>query len=152
MATIQDLLNDLNKINKDNQISIFQPSGLGVQPNFHITEIGKTTKNFVDCGGNKRTTTNTTLQIWVANDREHRLTVGKLIKIIEAGKDLVSDEDEIVFEYDNGYTLGLFGIELCQILDTVFNIFLSKRKAACLAPDQCGITAENNCCGNKGCC
>jgi hypothetical protein len=152
MATIQDLIRDLKNSNKDNHIAIFQPSGLAVQSNFHITEIGKTTKHFVDCGGDERKTTNTTLQIWVANDKDHRLTVGKLLKIIEAGNELVSDEDEIIFEYDNGYTLGLFGVELCQILDTVFNIFLSKRKAACLAPDQCGIKPQSSCCGNKGCC
>ena len=82
------------------------------------------------------------------------MTVEKFLKIIEAGKHLVNDEDQIVFEYDNNHTIGLYGVGLIQKLEHFFNIYLVQKRAACLAPDRCGVVApaSKSCCGSKGCC
>lgn len=151
MLTIQDLLRDLNKADKNARVSIFLPSGTSIACHFHVTEIGKTVKKFVDCGGVKRELSNTTFQVWVANDYEHKLTVERFLQIIEAGKDLVDDEDGIVFEYDNN-TINLYSVNSVQVLEHFFYIYLGNVKANCLAPDKCGIKQENSCCGSKGCC
>ena len=153
MATLNDLLTALKRAKPESLVGIYTPSGVSVPCHFHITEIGQTIKNFVDCGGVKRQTTNTTFQVWVADDYDHKLTVEKLTKIINAGHDLINPEDEIVVEFDNKYTIGLYGVESTQILDEFVNIYLSKIKANCLAPDKCGIKPKTvTCCGSKGCC
>jgi len=155
MATLKELLDELNQKDKDCRVAIYTPSGLSVPCHFHITEIGRTTKKFVDCGGVERVTSNTTFQIWVADDTDHKMSVGKFVNIIEAGKDLVNAEDQIVFEYDNNHTIGLYGVYLFQRLDHFFNIFLVQKRANCLAPDKCKVNVEpatKQCCGPKGCC
>ena len=153
MATLKELVSELKQSDLECRISIYTPSGLGVPCHFHITEIGRTVKSFVDCGGVKRETGDTTFQVWVADDTEHRMTVGKFLKIIESGKDLVNDEEQLVFEHDNNYTIGLYGVAMIQRLEHFFNIFLSPKRANCLAPDKCGIQPKNvTCCGSKGCC
>jgi hypothetical protein len=155
MATLKDLVYDLKKADPECRIAIYTPSGLSVPCHFHITEIGRTAKKFVDCGGVERETSDTTFQIWVAEDTDHKMTVGKFLNIIEAGSYLVDEEDQIVFEYDNNHTIGLYGISLIQQLEHFFNMFLVQKRANCLAPDKCGVKPEQmpkTCCGNKGCC
>ena len=155
MATLTELLSELNQADSNLNVSIYTPSGLGVPSHFHITEIGRTTKNFVDCGGTKRTESNTSFQVWVANDVDHRVTVGKLVKIIESGIGLVDENDQIVFEYDNSHTINLYGIQKIQRLESAFNIFLSQMRTNCLAPDKCKVKPEQmpkKCCAGKGCC
>lgn len=153
MATLKDLSIRLNEQNHDCRVGIYTPSGLSVPCHFHITEIGCTSKKFVDCGGVKRETISTTFQIWVADDTDHKMTVGKFLEIIKAGKELVNEDDEIVFEYDNGYTIGLYDVGNIQNLEHFLNIFLVNKRANCLAPDKCGIKVQEiSCCGSKGCC
>ena len=155
MATLTDLLSELNQADGNLSISIFTPSGLGIASHYHITEIGRTTKNFVDCGGTKRSDSHTSFQIWVANDTDHRVRVSKLVKIIESGLGLVDASDQVVFEYDNNHSIILYGIEKIQRLEYAFNIFLSKLRTNCLAPDKCNVAPEQmpkKCCGPKGCC
>ncbi len=153
MATVADLLFELKKVDGGLNISIFTPSGLSIPSHFHITEIGRTTKNFVDCGGTRRSDSHTSFQVWVANDKDHRLTVDKFIKIIEAGSDLVEEGDQAIFEYDSGHSISLYGIEMIQTLESIVNIFLSKTTTNCLAQDKCGINLNKiESCSGKGCC
>ena len=155
MATLKDLLADLKRTDPECRVAIYTPSGLSVPCHFHITEIGRTAKKFVDCGGTERETSDTTFQVWVAEDTDHKMTVGKFLKIIEAGSYLVDEEDQIIFEYDNNHTIGLYGVGMIQRLEHFFNIFLLQKRANCLAPDKCGVKPEQmpkTCCGNKGCC
>jgi hypothetical protein len=51
-----------------------QTSGLNVAAHYHITEIGLVLKNYVDCGGIVRQERKATMQIWLANDTDHRLS------------------------------------------------------------------------------
>lgn len=104
---------------------------------FHITEVGLTTKHFIDCGGTVRTEKNISFQLWVANDIEHRLSPSKLAGIINKSSALWHSEDlNIEIEYQ-AITIGRYDVALNE---DVF-ILLNKR-TDCLAKDHCGIPIE----------
>lgn len=122
-----------------------------VPEHFHVTEIGIVTKHFIDCGGTVRNEKKANFQLWDANDYEHRLKPGKLLKIISLSEDVLGMEDlEIEVEYQSTtigkYDLGFDGNDF---------ILLSKT-TACLAQDNCGTPKqkeETSCCTpNSGCC
>jgi len=90
------------------------PDGDFVPPHFHVTEVGRVRKDFVDCGGIRRSTSACVLQLWTADDTDHRLVSGRLSMIPGPADDLFADaEFEVEVEYDRGvlanYPLG--GIE-----------------------------------------
>ena len=39
-------------------------NGSEVPPHFHITEVGKITRHFIDCGGIERNETKVNFQLW----------------------------------------------------------------------------------------
>src|SRR5689334_16749533 len=100
-------LSELTKILSENQekpILVMLPDDRVIPAYFHITEIGRATKNFIDCGGTKRSSDTCILQVWVANDVDHRLTVPKLLKIIEAGTELFDlAKLPVEVEYSDGF-------------------------------------------------
>ena len=55
------------------------PDGSLVPRHFHVTEVGKITKHFIDCGGTIRNEEVVNFQLWEANDYDHRLHPEKLI-------------------------------------------------------------------------
>jgi hypothetical protein len=136
--------------------SFIQLSGLPVAAHYHITEIGLVLKNYVDCGGVVRQERKATMQIWLAQDVKHRLSVEKLLGIIEKSEQLFGlKEEELEIEYQ-GQTIEHYGL---AIQDFGFQ-FIAKQ-TTCLAPDHCGIPNEQlpedlkkgSCCApNSGCC
>ncbi len=112
------------------------PDGTRVPSHFHVTEIGKVNKHFIDCGGTERQETVVNFQLWVAEDYDHRLQPEKLGTIIEmAEKSLDLPDAEIEVEYQ-GATIQKFGLQ--------FNgkdFELTAQQTDCLAKDQCGIPA-----------
>lgn len=48
------------------------PNGEKVPAHFHVTEIGKISKNFIDCGGTVRHEDVVNFQLWSADDVNHR--------------------------------------------------------------------------------
>ena len=44
-----------------------------VPSHFHVTEVGKITKHFIDCGGTVRNEEVVNFQLWQADDYDHRL-------------------------------------------------------------------------------
>ncbi|MES2554594.1 MAG: DUF6428 family protein [Bacteroidota bacterium] len=113
------------------------PDGSFVPEHFHVTEVGNIQKHFIDCGGTIRKETVVNFQLWNANDYDHRLKPGKLLKIIELSEEKLGIEDnEIEVEYQ-GETIGKYNLD--------FNgkhFVLSPKQTACLASDSCGIPAE----------
>ena len=77
--TLQEFKNQLQNLDT---IFFKLPNETIVPPYFHITEIGRVTKNFIDCGGVLRKEEKASVQLWTANDFEHRLSPEKLINII----------------------------------------------------------------------
>ncbi len=117
-----------------NDVSFQLENGTRVPEHFHVTEVGFVTKKFIDCGGVIRTEHKVNLQLWNADDFEHRLKPTKLLNIIKLSEELLGIEDaEIEVEYQEN-TIGKY--------DLTFNdgsFVLVNKTTACLAEDQCGI-------------
>ena len=141
-------------------LHIMLPDGDFVPAHFHVTEIGRVHKQFVDCGGTKRESTTCVVQAWVAADTEHRLTAGKLAKIVELAAPILKDDDmSVEIEYEAGvisqYPLG--GVE---VTPAGLLLMLGSKHTDCLAPDRCGIPVlaaaasakPKGSCGTSGCC
>ena len=132
------------------------PSGENVPAHFHVTEVGKVTKDFVDCGGVRRTEHTCVLRTLVANDVEHRLTADKLARILDLTAQLdLSAGLPVEFEIQ-GNTVQIFSLDQCRLDETHLTLSLIAKQTACLAPDKCGIgdalpTLDSSC-GDSGCC
>lgn len=146
-------------LNEAQQIAFQLPDGSLVPSHFHVTEVGKVTKHFIDCGGTVRHETKANFQLWEANDYDHRLHPEKLVKIINLAQRTLDMEDlEIEVEYQ-GETIGKYD------LDWDGKVFsLRSKQTDCLAKDLCGVTdrgktldlsamtANNACKPGFGCC
>jgi len=146
-----------NQLSQLDQIAFSLPDGSLVPSHFHVTEVGKVVKHFIDCGGTERLETVVNFQLWEANDYDHRLHPEKLVSIIELSESKLGLPDaEIEVEYQAG-TIGKFGID--------FNgtqFVLTNKMTDCLAQDACGIPQEkpkvkiseiqNSCAPGSGCC
>jgi hypothetical protein len=114
------------------------PNGDLVPNHFHVTEVGKVTKHFIDCGGMVRTEEVVNFQLWEANDYDHRLHPEKLVHIIELSeKKLGLPEADIEVEYQMKDTIGKFNLEFDGT-----NFLLTSKLTDCLAKDNCGIPTE----------
>jgi len=126
-----------NKLNGLETISFQLPNGELVPNHFHVTEVGKITKHFIDCGGTVRKEEVVNFQLWNANDYDHRLHPEKLVNIIALSEKVLGIEDlEVEVEYQ-GDTIGKFGLD--------FNgksFLLTNKQTDCLAKDACGIPVE----------
>ncbi len=140
------------------QIAFELPDGNLVPEHFHVTEVGKISKNFIDCGGTLREEEKISFQLWEENDYNHRLHPEKLVHIIALAKDKLQLPDaEIEVEYQgnsiNKFHLGFNGKHF-QLLNT---------QTTCLAKENCGIPAKkpkiklselqnSSCAPDSGCC
>jgi len=131
------------------------PDGSILPPHFHVTEIGRVTKHFIDCGGTERKEERANFQLWEAGDYDHRLAPQKFLHILDVCKNVLGDEDyDIEVEYQQS-TIGKFGLDFDG---TTF--LLTNKYTACLAQDACGIPdkpdqeSDNFCTSTSanGCC
>ncbi len=134
------------------------PNGELVPNHFHVTEVGRVTKNFIDCGGTVRNEEIVNFQLWKADDYDHRLHPEKLINIIELSEKLLNIADlDIEVEYQ-GSTIGKYGLDFDGT-----NFLLTTTLTDCLAKDKCGIPEkpkvkiaeikqQTSCTPNSGCC
>ncbi|ALJ04318.1 hypothetical protein APS56_03810 [Pseudalgibacter alginicilyticus] len=126
-----------SKLSQLETIAFQLPNGELVPNHFHVTEVGKITKHFIDCGGTVRHEDVVNFQLWNANDYDHRLHPEKLLKIIELSeKTLGISDSEIEVEYQ-GDTIGKFGLDFDGA-----NFLLINKQTDCLAKDNCGIPVE----------
>ena len=119
------------------EVKFILPNGSTVPENFHVTEVGVITKNFIDCGGTVRNEKVTNFQLWNANDLDHRLKPQKLIDIILLSEKVLGMEDlEVEVEYQSD-TIGKYELEYRE-----GNFLLASKQTNCLASDKCGIPKE----------
>jgi hypothetical protein len=112
------------------------PDGTFVPAHFHVTEVGKFDKHFIDCGGTVRHEKTVNFQLWEAGDFDHRLAPQKLNAIIALSEKLLGIEDsEIEVEYQ-GDTIGKYSLS-----HDGRNFQLIAKQTACLASDTCGTSA-----------
>ncbi len=133
-------LSEVKLILKKLDIIDFQlPNKELVPSHFHVTEVGKITKHFIDCGGTLRNEETVNFQLWNANDYDHRLHPEKLLNIIELSQNLFGIADlEIEVEYQ-GDTIQKFGLDFDGK-----NFLLTSKQTDCLAKDKCGIDNYRN--------
>jgi len=110
------------------------PDGSLVPAHFHVTEVGKITKDFIDCGGVRRHEEVANFQLWDANDYDHRLHPEKLVKIIELSQKVLGLGDLPVEVEYQGATIGKYGLAFDG---KVFQ--LTSKQTDCLAKDNCGV-------------
>ena len=116
-----------------------------VPAHYHITEIGRVHKDFIDCGGTVRSLTSCMLQVWVATDVDHRLETTKLAKIMEIARPLLKLDDlPVEVEYEDA-VVAQYPLAGAEVTPSGILLYLGTKHTACLAPEKCGV-------GGEGCC
>lgn len=134
-------------------LHLMLPDGSFVPAHFHVTEVGRVHKDFIDCGGTRRSTAACVLQVWVADDSDHRLDTSKLARIIEVGTPLFhSMIIPVEVEYEQG-AVSQYPVRQAEVTPSGVLLHLGSKRTACLAQDRCGVgAAEVACCPTPGCC
>ncbi len=124
-----------------------------VPPHFHVTEVGRVLKDFVDCGGTVRHSASCLLQVWVANDVAHRMDTTKLARIIRKGMELFETTAiPLEIEYENGM-ISQYPVQDIEVSPSGLVLRLGTKHTACLAPDRCGLRLDVlPSCSTTGCC
>jgi hypothetical protein len=121
----------------DASIRFLLPNGEFVPIHAHVTEVARIDKRFVDCGGTLRNDSLCRLQTWFSDDVDHRLTAGKLLKILEKAKSFLATDDlEVDVEHEIGF-ISQFPLESVEISPSEIVLTLTERHTACLAPEKC---------------
>ncbi len=109
-------------------------------------------KRFIDCGGTRRIQSACALQVWVADDRAHRLAAGKLAGIVHMAHDLLGEDDlEVEVEYERG-VIWQYPVVSAERQEGLVVFRLGLKHTDCLAPDRCGIPAAGSAAAKPGCC
>lgn len=134
-------------------VHLMLPDHSFVPAHFHVTEVGRVQKDFIDCGGTVRSTTACVLQVWVAQDHDHRLDTTKLAHIVRLAAPLLKATDlPVEVEYENG-AVSQFPVTEAEVTPSGVLLHLGTKHTACLAQDRCGVgAAETACCATSGCC
>lgn len=147
--TLFELKSNLKLVN---QLLFKLPNGEFVPEHFHVTEVALVQKNFIDCGATLRNESVISLQLWNANDYNHRLHPEKLVHIIELSeKHLALPNLNVVVEYQ-GATIETYNLEFNGIEFELKSMFTN-----CLAQENCGVEPAKNeteqaCIPGGGCC
>lgn len=148
---LSDFKNHLHS-SADKQVGFVFDDGESIPTQFHVTEVGHVTKNFIDCGGTVRSAAHVQLQVWLGNDEDHRLSAGKLAKIIDLAKPLLpSDDLDVEVEYES-CVISQYTVESAAVVDDQIVFRLGDKHTDCLAKEACGIEAAGAAKGASGCC
>ena len=134
-------------------IHMMLPDESFVPAHFHVTEVGRVHKDFIDCGGTVRSTTTCVLQVWVAQDFDHRLDTTKLAKVLQLAAPLLKSTDlPVEVEYEDK-AVTQFPVSDVEATPSGLLFHLGTKHTACLAMDQCGVGAVvASGCASPGCC
>ena len=150
--TLQDFYSQLDHTQ---ELSFALPNGGLVPTHFHITEVGQLDRLFLDCGGVMRKESVVNLQMYTAEDYDHRLTVPKLVGILASSAQQLQlrGDAELRVEYQ-GATIEVYGLS-----HDGQQFILTALQTDCLAKEKCGIpekkpqqTVQSACAPGSGCC
>lgn len=151
-------LKSLLREHADKQFRLQLPDGSPVPVSFHVTEVGRVQKTFIDCGGTLRESVACQLQVWVGEDGDHRLEAGKAAAILEKARTFLTDESmPVEIEYED-QVISQYTLEGHDIGDDSVVLKLAHKHTDCLAKELCGVPtagpapAKASCCGPAGCC
>ncbi len=140
-------LRDTLAAHPDAALRILRADGVAIPPEFHVTEVGRVTKHFIDCGGAVRKTDACVLQLWVApGDEAHRLRAGKLLKILRLAEKIAGDGRLAVEAEYQGDSITLWSLEAHAADAAQITFRLVAKTTDCLAPDKCGVPGATGCC------
>ena len=125
-----------------------------IADHFHVTEVGRVEKQFVDCGGVRRASVACVLQTLVAGDTDHRLTSDKLAKIVALADSLDLPDDAPVEVEHQERSIAIDQVAGVRVTDELLEFQLKPKQTACLAQDACGlpVLTADDCCDTSGCC
>jgi len=123
--------------NSANPIHFYLPNGEQIPAHFHITDVGKINRQFIDCGAEIRTENWVQLQLWLGKDSDHRLNSGQINKILQHSDKVLSTllnlhEAEVVIEYQIDL-ISSYTISRAEAFDNVLHVYLASRNTDCLA-------------------
>jgi hypothetical protein len=147
-------VNELARVLSDHpsQLHLKLPDGSFVPAHFHVTEVGRVQKDFIDCGGTTRSATSCLLQVWVAADIYHRLDTTKLARIIELAAPILRSGDlPVEVEYEHG-AVSQYPLTAAEVTPSGVLLHLGSKHTDCLARDKCGVVAAVTACCTKGTC
>ena len=137
------------------------PDGEAVPVSFHVTEVGRVQKTFLDCGGTLRESLTCQLQIWVGEDYDHRIETGKMASILDKAEAYLPEGTvPVEIEYEDR-VISQYTIAGHEITADAVVLQLAHKHTECLAPELCGLPSlnrlpaiggKNPCCGPAGCC
>lgn len=139
------------------------PGGADVPLSFHVTEVGRVHKTFLDCGGKLRESISCQLQVWVGHDYDHRIETGKMAAILDKAKAYLPDESvPVEVEYED-QVISQYRVKGHRLEGDAVILDLAHKHTECLAPELCGLPplpgagkikspSANPSCGPKGCC
>lgn len=155
--TFESLLNVLLG-NPSVAMHLMLPDSAFVPAHFHITEVGRVQKDFIDCGGTVRSSVACVMQVWVANDTDHRLDTSRLAQILKMAVPLMqSPELPVEIEYE-GSVISQYPLVAAEVTPSGILFHLGTKHTGCLAPDRCGVPtaqsalAQVSCCSGTECC
>ena len=125
------------------------PTG-GLTPiHAHLTEVARVEKRFIDCGGTVRTQASARLQLWTADDTDHRVGCARAAQVLERGSALLGSTD-LPLEVEHDFPLlTVFDNRADDREDGARVFLLGTLKTDCLAPEICTPKA---CQPGSGCC
>lgn len=133
-------LSELKKFlaqNPEKNIRFILPTGTKIPVHAHITEVARIEKRFIDCGGTFRTETLCRLQIWFADDTDHRATARILLKILDKSASFLETEEmDVDVEYEAPFVSQFPILEVIAERDALL-VRLGSKHTACLAEDRC---------------
>lgn len=157
-------LSELKSLLTEHSARLFRislPDGNAVPLSFHVTEVGRVQKTFLDCGGKLRESITCQLQVWVGQDYDHRIETGKMAAILEKAKTYLPDESiPVEIEYED-QVISQYTITNHELSDGAVILKLAHKHTECLAPELCGLPSldrlpaiggKSSCCGPTGCC
>ncbi|HSJ02969.1 MAG TPA: DUF6428 family protein, partial [Verrucomicrobium sp.] len=124
---------------------------------FHVTEVGRVHKTFLDCGGTLREVVTCQLQVWVGEDYQHRIETGKMAAILEKARPYLPDETvPVEVEYEDD-VISQYVIEDHDLRADAVVLILEHKHTDCLAKDRCilpgnGADGAESRCSTAGCC
>jgi hypothetical protein len=133
----------------DLPLTVLWTDGEAIEPHFHVTEVGRVQKDFVDCGGTVRRLVTCLLQTWVGDDVDHRITGGKLLKAFAHAAPVLGNEDlPVELEYETCNVVQLVVASAERQGDQLV-LQLGSKHTDCLAKELCLPSARGTA---QGCC
>lgn len=151
---------ELQKILNDAPAALIEfhfEDGTKIPAQFHVTEVGRVQKDFIDCGGTVRSTTTCLVQTWIGQDNDHRLVSAKFAKILSLAEPVLRSTDlDVEVEYEGTLT-SQFLLHSAQSSADLISLLLKPKHTDCLAKDLCSTPRLKNvlgdCCStDSGCC